>query len=71
MLKQLEPILRGKIEIEDIDENHKKLIFNQRSMTVDNATLERLILLGAPDLNCYLKEIFPIPLPFPEGLNYV
>jgi GNAT superfamily N-acetyltransferase len=71
LLKQLEPIFKGKVEIEDIDNNHKKLIFNQRSMTVDNASLERLILQGAPDLDCYLKEIFPIPLPFPEGLNYV
>jgi GNAT superfamily N-acetyltransferase len=71
LLKQLEPILRGKVEIEDIDDNHKKLIFNQKSMTVDNASLERLILQGAPDLDCNLKEIFPISLPFPEGLNYV
>ncbi|MFJ5759856.1 GNAT family N-acetyltransferase [Neobacillus sp. NPDC093182] len=71
LLKQLEPFLRGKVEIEDIDENNKKLVFNQRSMTLDNASLERLILQGAPDLDCYLKDIFPIPLPFPEGLNYV
>jgi len=71
LLKQLESIIKRKVEIEIVDNNHKKLIFNQGSMTVDNATLERLILQGGPGLNGSLKEIFPIPLPYPEGLNYV
>ncbi|WP_218780982.1 GNAT family N-acetyltransferase [Bacillus sp. EB106-08-02-XG196] len=71
LLKQAEPFFSGKVKIVEVDKSSKKLIFNQKSMILDNASLEKLILQGNPTLGSYLNEIFPIPLPFPEGLNYV
>ncbi|MEH7745696.1 GNAT family N-acetyltransferase [Neobacillus drentensis] len=70
-LKQVEPFLHRKIELIDLDINRKKLIFNQKSIILDNVSLEKLILQGDPNLDDYLNEIFPIPLPFSKGLNYV
>ncbi|MGG3468199.1 GNAT family N-acetyltransferase [Neobacillus pocheonensis] len=70
-LEQLKPYLSGKIEIINVDEKHKKVLFNQKSMIVDNDAFERLILSGDSNLDGCLNDIFPIPLPFPEGLNYV
>lgn len=71
LLKQVEPYFSGKVQIVDVDKSSKKLIFNQESLILDNASLEKLILQGNPNLDGYLNDIFPIPLPFPEGLNYV
>jgi GNAT superfamily N-acetyltransferase len=71
LLKQAEPFFRGKVKIVDDDNSGKKLIFNQKSIILDNVSLEKLILQGDPNLDGYLNDIFPIPLPFPEGLNYV
>jgi len=71
LLKQVEPFLEGKIEIIEHDTRSKKVIFKQKSVILDNISLEKLILQGDPNLDAYLNDIFPIPLPFPEGLNYV
>jgi GNAT superfamily N-acetyltransferase len=71
LLEHLAPFFNGKIEIVDVDHNHKKLLFNQKSLLLDNAALEKLILQGGPNLDSFLNGVFPIPLPFPEGLNYV
>ncbi|WP_223591766.1 GNAT family N-acetyltransferase [Neobacillus bataviensis] len=71
LLGQLKPYLFGKLEIVDADERNKKLLFNEKSIIVDNAALEKLILQGDPTLDSYLNDIFPVPLPFPEGINYV
>ncbi|MFP5108729.1 GNAT family N-acetyltransferase [Neobacillus sp. C211] len=71
LLNQAEPFFRGKVKIVDVDNSSKKLIFNQKSIILDNISLEKLILQGDPKLDGYLNDIFPIPLPFPEGLNYV
>lgn len=71
LLKQAEPFFRGKVKIVDVDNSSKKLIYNQKSVILDNASLEKLILQGNPTLDGYLNDIFPIPLPFPEGINYV
>lgn len=71
LLKQIQPFLHGKIKIINHDMRSKELIFNQKSVVLDNVSLEKLILQGDPNLDAYLNDIFPIPLPFPEGLNYV
>jgi hypothetical protein len=71
LLKQLGPFLNGKIEIKDVDENYKELIVNQKSVLIEVSALEKLILQGDHNLDTDLNDIFPIPLPFPEGLNYV
>lgn len=71
LLKQAEPFFRGKVKIVDVDNSSKKLIYNQKSVILENASLEKLILQGNPTLDGYLNDIFPIPLPFPEGINYV
>ncbi|ETI67510.1 GNAT family N-acetyltransferase [Neobacillus vireti] len=71
LLKQLEPFFSGKIEIINIDKDYKKLLYKQKSIILSNADLEKLILQGDSNLDRLLEDIFPIPLPFPEGLNYV
>jgi predicted acetyltransferase len=70
-LEQLEPFLSGKMEIKNVDENHKELRINQKLITLDNDALEKWLLLGEQNSDFFLNNIFPIPLPFPEGLNYV
>ena len=71
LLKQLGPYLNGKLKIEATNQNKWKLFFHDKSFTVDDAALEKMILQGDPHLDPDLQGIFPIPLPFPEGLNYV
>lgn len=71
LLNQLGPYLNGKIKIEEANQNQWKLLFQDKSLIVDNAALEKIILQGDPNLDLDLQGIFPIPLPFPEGLNYV
>jgi GNAT superfamily N-acetyltransferase len=71
LLKQLNPYFKGKIDIIDIDEQHKKLIYNRKSTIVTNVTLKKFLLQGTGESDEYLKDIFPIPFPYSEGLNYV
>ena len=71
LLEQIEPFFNGKVKIVDIDRKYKELTFNGKTMIVDNEYLKQLLLIGDPDLDRTLKGIFPIPLPHPEGLNYV
>ncbi|MEH7095800.1 GNAT family N-acetyltransferase [Neobacillus vireti] len=71
LLKQLQPYFNGKIKIEKAEQNYMKLLFHDKSLVVDDAALEKMILQGNPNLDADLQGIFPIPLPFPEGLNYV
>lgn len=71
LLEQLGPFLKGKIEITHVNHRKKKLLFNEKTILLENAALEKLILQGDLHLEPDLSGIFPIPLPFPEGLNYV
>ncbi|WP_251552218.1 GNAT family N-acetyltransferase [Neobacillus muris] len=71
LLKQLRPYLEGKVEISTVDENHKKLSYHDTSVQMKNEEVEELIYKGSKQADSYLQEIFPIPFPFPQGLNYV
>ncbi|MEH7253745.1 GNAT family N-acetyltransferase [Neobacillus niacini] len=71
LLKQLSSYFEGKVEILTEDINHKRLIFKQNSVVISNQELEELILKGNGNFDSYLHNIFPIPFPFPQGLNYV
>ncbi|MEH7276523.1 GNAT family N-acetyltransferase [Neobacillus vireti] len=71
LLKQLRSYFEGKLEILDEDEDHKKLIFKQTSIVINNQELEELILKGNKRFVPYLDSFFPVPFPFPQGLNYV
>ncbi|WP_042462031.1 GNAT family N-acetyltransferase [Neobacillus dielmonensis] len=71
LLKQLDSYFAGKLEILPEDEHHKRLIFEKKSVVISNEELEELILTGNAKLDPYLNELFPIPFPFPQGLNYV
>jgi predicted N-acetyltransferase YhbS len=71
LLTQLSSYFAGKVEIFNEDEEHKKLIFKQSSIVISNQELEDLILKGNTKFDSYLDTIFPIPFPFPQGLNYV
>ncbi|MEH7236001.1 GNAT family N-acetyltransferase [Bacillus sp. JJ1562] len=70
LLHQLAPYFKDKLEISTVDENHKRLLLNGNSVIMSNQDLEELILNGSKNAP-YLKDIFPIPFPFPQGLNYV
>ncbi|GHI00759.1 GNAT family N-acetyltransferase [Neobacillus kokaensis] len=70
-LQQLAPYLAGKITISTIDDQHKQLSWGQNSVIVENNTLEQMILKGIHGLDDGLANIFPVPFPYPEGLNYV
>jgi predicted N-acetyltransferase YhbS len=71
LLKQLRPYFDGKVEISNEDENNKKLVFEQNSIIISNQELEELIFKGNIKLDSYLDDIFPVPFPLPQGLNYV
>nr|WP_309100975.1 GNAT family N-acetyltransferase [Fredinandcohnia onubensis] len=71
LLQQLAPYFKDKLHISDIDENNKTLIYKGNSVTISNRDLEELILKGNKDLDSSIHDLFPIPFPFPQGLNYV
>lgn len=71
LLEQLGPYLNGKVDIVTIDENHKKLSFKQKSVVLRNQEIEELIVKGNQNRDSNLQSIFPIPFPYPQGLNYV
>ncbi|MEH7380545.1 GNAT family N-acetyltransferase [Bacillus sp. JJ1533] len=71
LLEQLAPYFEGKITISSTDANQKQLTWKQHSITVENQMLEQMILTGEHGLDYDFSGIFPVPLPYPEGLNYV
>lgn len=71
LLNQLGSYFNGIVEISNEDENNKKLIFKQNSVVISNQELEELILKGNIKFDSYLDDLFPVPFPFPQGLNYV
>lgn len=71
LLNQLGPYLKDKLEISTVDEDHKSLLYKGNSVIMNNHELEELILKGSKNVDSYLEDIFPIPFPFPQGLNYV
>jgi predicted N-acetyltransferase YhbS len=71
LLKQLRSYFDGKVEIANEDEHNKKLVFEQNTVVISNQELEELILKGNIKFDSCLDAIFPVPFPFPQGLNYV
>ncbi|MEH7388075.1 GNAT family N-acetyltransferase [Bacillus sp. JJ1521] len=71
LLDQLGPFLKDKLEISTVDEQNKSLLFKGNSVIMNNQALEELILKGSKNGDSYLEDLFPIPFPFPQGLNYV
>lgn len=71
LLEQLTPYLEGKIEFSRIDESRIKLTSKDVSGILSNQELEELILTGNPRGQISYPDVFPIPFPFPQGLNYV
>ncbi|WP_059173877.1 GNAT family N-acetyltransferase [Bacillus sp. FJAT-27445] len=71
LLAQLGPYFENKLTISNVDENHKELQFNQSSVIMGCQELGEVILKGNEDSDLSLKDVFPIPFPFPQGLNYV
>ncbi|MEH7380174.1 GNAT family N-acetyltransferase [Bacillus sp. JJ1533] len=71
LLQQLAPYFKDKLQILNIDENNKSLTYTKDSVTISNLELEELILKGDKNVDSYIGELFPIPFPFPQGLNYV
>ncbi|ALC91389.1 hypothetical protein AM500_17475 [Bacillus sp. FJAT-18017] len=71
LLSQLGPYFENKLTISDVDENHKELKVNGNSVIIGNQELEELILKGTKEVGMPLQDVFPIPFPFPQGLNYV
>lgn len=71
LLQQLAPYFKDKLQISNIDENNKSLINKKNSVSINNRELEELILKGNNNIDSYSKDLFPVPFPFPQGLNYV
>lgn len=71
LLQQLAPYFKNKLQISNVDDNNKSLTYAKESITISNRDLEELILKGNKDLDSSIQELFPIPFPFPQGLNYV
>ncbi|WP_077618128.1 GNAT family N-acetyltransferase [Bacillus sinesaloumensis] len=67
LLQQLTPYFNEKLQISKVDEHTRKIIYKNESVLISNAELEELIVKG----NNTGNSIFPIPFPFPQGLNYV
>ncbi|WP_053365842.1 GNAT family N-acetyltransferase [Bacillus sp. FJAT-27245] len=70
LLAQLSPYFEDRLGISTVDENRKELHVNQRSLIVTNQELAEFILHGTK-VDAGLQDVFPIPFPFPQGLNYV
>lgn len=71
LLQQLQPYFKDKqIEIMNNGSDQKVIQYNNQSINIENQQLERLLLKG--DIH-FVSETgaFPIPFPYPEGLNYV
>lgn len=71
LLNQLGPYFKDKLEISSVDEKQKRLLFNGHSIIKNNEEIEEMILKGNSNIESFSEEIFPIPFPFPQGLNYV
>ncbi|OCA85872.1 hypothetical protein A8F94_13510 [Bacillus sp. FJAT-27225] len=70
LLSQLGPYFENKLTISGA-EGQKELHFKQGTVTLSAKQLEEWIVKGSEDPDSQLKDIFPIPFPFPQGLNYV
>ncbi|CEG26433.1 GNAT family N-acetyltransferase [Bacillus sp. B-jedd] len=71
LLSQLGPYFENKLSITAKDENQKELRFGEQTVLISNQELEELLLKGSKDMDPLLDDVFPIPFPFPQGLNYV
>jgi len=71
LLSQLSPYFENKLSITTKDETHKELRFGEQTVLISNQELEELLLKGLKDMDSLLDDLFPIPFPFPQGLNYV
>lgn len=71
LLQQLAPYFKNKLQISNVDDNNKSLTNTKDSVTISNRELEELILKGDNNVDSSIQELFPIPFPFPQGLNYV
>ncbi|WP_010281331.1 GNAT family N-acetyltransferase [Bacillus timonensis] len=71
LLNQLNPYFKDKLDISTVDENQKRLLGKEISVFMSNSQVEELILKGSKNVDSYFGDVFPIPFPFPQGLNYV
>ncbi|RFB18716.1 GNAT family N-acetyltransferase [Bacillus sp. HNG] len=70
LLNQLGPYFKDKLVISTMDDKQKRLFNDENSTILSNLDVEELILKGSKNVDWY-SYIFPIPFPFPQGLNYV
>ncbi|WP_449540361.1 GNAT family N-acetyltransferase [Ferdinandcohnia sp. Marseille-Q9671] len=71
LLQQLAPYFKEKLQVSKVDEHTIKLTSKNESVTISQSELEELIVKGDKTKDSWLDEFFPIPFPFPQGLNYV